>query len=82
MHFKYLMKAQKCSAKILGRRVFGIARLINIRRLAERLVGGALTKSGLNDVDDGLAGVDVGEDLAAAGRVLGTSLEDNDLGLL
>jgi hypothetical protein len=45
-------------------------------------VGRALTKSGLDDVDDGLAGVDVGEDLATAGRVLGTSLKDNDLGLL
>jgi len=29
-----------------------------------------------------LAGVDVGEDLAAAGRILGTFLQDDDLRLL
>ena len=46
------------------------------------MFNGVLTKSGLDDVDDSLAGVDVGEDLAAAGGVLGTFLEDDDLRLL
>ena len=45
-------------------------------------IGLLLTKSGLNDIDDSLAGVDVGEDLTAARGVLGTFLEDDDLRLL
>ena len=42
----------------------------------------SLTESGLDDVNDGLACVDVGKDLSAAGRILGTFLEDDDLRLL
>ena len=41
-----------------------------------------LTKGGLDDIDDSLAGVDVGEDLTAARGVLSAFLEDDDLGLL
>ena len=41
-----------------------------------------LTESGLDDVNDSLACVDVGKDLSAAGRILGTFLEDDDLRLL
>ena len=38
-----------------------------------------LTESGLDDIDDGLAGVDVGDDLSLSGRVLSSLLEDDDL---
>ena len=40
-----------------------------------------LTKGGLDHIDDSLAGIDVLDDLTAAGVVLGTLLEDHDLGL-
>ena len=41
-----------------------------------------LTESGLDDVDNSLACVDVGDDLATARRILGTFLQDDDLRLL
>ena len=45
-------------------------------------IGLLLTKSGLNDIDDSLAGVDVGEDLATARRIFSSFLKDDDLRLL
>ena len=40
-----------------------------------------LTKCGFDDINDGLAGIDVGNNLAAAGAIFGSVLEDDDLGL-
>lgn len=50
--------------------------------LVDSALGSRLTKGGLDDVDDGLAGVDVGDDLATARMVIGALLEDDDLRLL
>ena len=38
-----------------------------------------LTKGGLDDVDNSLASIDVGDDLTAALSVLGTLFHDHDL---
>jgi hypothetical protein len=43
---------------------------------------GTLTKSGLDDVDDGCASVDVRDDLSFSGAFFGTFLEDNNLWVL
>ena len=41
-----------------------------------------LTKGGLDNIDDSLAGIDVGNDLASSGRVFGSFLKNHDLGAL
>ena len=38
-----------------------------------------LTESGLDNIDDSLASVNVGDDLSPAGGIFGTFLHDNNL---
>ena len=73
----------KCSAKIekvLSSVSLCFALFIFVKLWA--VVSLVLTKSGLDNVNNGLACIDVGEDLATAWGILGSLLEDNDLRLL
>ena len=41
-----------------------------------------LTESSLDDIDDGLAGINIGANLTFSGRVFGSFLKNHDLGAL
>jgi len=47
--------------------------------VVDKLVHAAGTESGLDDVDDGGAGIDVGKDLTLAGRLISSVLENDNL---
>jgi hypothetical protein len=48
----------------------------------DKLIHSSWTKGGLDNVDNRLASVDVGNDLSSSGGLLGSLLHDNDLWLL